>query len=175
MTSRITPSFVYDTRNGTIDPTRGRQVAASLAFAGILGDVRTIQPTLSVIQFIPVRRKRSANPEVFGFRIVAGHVRSYGITSKIRDAQRARSPSSTASPSTSASSSATSSRYAATTSAPSAPSSNSTPSSHRRRSLCRRRRSATLVPVEGISDSLRPAATDARHLHGRRRARTRCW
>lgn len=87
MTSRITPSFVYDTRNGTIDPTAGRQVAASLAFAGVLGDVRTIQPTISLTQFIPVRRKRSATPEVFGFRLVAGHVRSYGITDKIRQAQ----------------------------------------------------------------------------------------
>lgn len=86
-TSRVTPSFVYDTRNGTIDPTAGRQVAASLAFSGVLGDVRTIQPTLSFTQFIPVRRKRSATPEVFGFRIVAGHVRNWGITDKIREAQ----------------------------------------------------------------------------------------
>ncbi|MBC7931644.1 MAG: outer membrane protein assembly factor BamA, partial [Rubrivivax sp.] len=75
-TSRVTPSLVYDTRNGTIDPTRGTQVALSLAFAGLGGDVRTIQPTMSYIQFIPVRRKRSATPEVFGFRLVAGHVRS---------------------------------------------------------------------------------------------------
>jgi outer membrane protein insertion porin family len=87
MTSRITPSLVYDTRNGTIDPTRGTQVAASLAFAGVLGDVRTIQPTVSYIHFMPVRRKRSATPEVFGFRLVAGHVRGYSITDKIRQAQ----------------------------------------------------------------------------------------
>ena len=87
MTSRVTPSLVYDTRNGTIDPTKGTQVAASLAFAGVLGDVRTIQPTLSYIHFMPVRRKRSATPEVFGFRLVAGHVRSYGLTDKIRQAQ----------------------------------------------------------------------------------------
>jgi outer membrane protein insertion porin family len=87
MTSRITPSLVYDTRNGTIDPTKGTQVAASLAFAGVLGDVRTIQPTISFIHFTPIRRKRSATPEVFGFRLVAGHVRSYGLTDKIREAQ----------------------------------------------------------------------------------------
>lgn len=87
LTSRVTPSLVYDTRNGTIDPTRGTQVALSLAFAGLGGDVRTIQPTMSYIQFIPMRRKRSATPEVFGFRLVAGHVRSFGITGKIRDAQ----------------------------------------------------------------------------------------
>ncbi|MBC7933695.1 MAG: BamA/TamA family outer membrane protein, partial [Rubrivivax sp.] len=86
-TSRVTPSLVYDTRNGTIDPTKGTQVALSLAFAGLGGDVRTIQPTMSYIQFIPVRRKRSATPEVFGFRLVAGHVRSFGITGKIQDAQ----------------------------------------------------------------------------------------
>jgi outer membrane protein insertion porin family len=86
-TSRITPSFVYDTRNGTIDPTQGSQVAASLAVAGLLGDVRTIQPTLSWTSFRAVRRKRSEKPEVFGFRIVAGHVRSFGITSKIAESQ----------------------------------------------------------------------------------------
>ena len=86
-TSRVTPSFVYDTRNGTIDPTQGSQVAASLAFAGLGGDVRTIQPTLSLTSFRPVRRKRSEKPEVFGFRIVAGHVRSFGITPKIAQAQ----------------------------------------------------------------------------------------
>jgi outer membrane protein insertion porin family len=86
-TSRVTPSFVYDTRNGTIDPTQGTQVAASLAFAGLGGDVRTFQPTLSYTSFRAVRRKRSEKPEVFGFRIVAGHVRSWGITSKIGEAQ----------------------------------------------------------------------------------------
>jgi outer membrane protein insertion porin family len=86
-TSRITPSFVYDTRNGTIDPTQGSQVALSMGVAGLLGDVRTIQPTLSFTSFRAVRRKRSEKPEVFGFRIVAGHVRSWGITSKIAAAQ----------------------------------------------------------------------------------------
>ncbi|HYH85062.1 MAG TPA: outer membrane protein assembly factor BamA [Pyrinomonadaceae bacterium] len=87
LTSRVTPSLVYDTRNASIDPTKGKQVALSLAFAGLGGDVRTIQPTLSYTHFIPMRRKRSETPEVFGFRIVAGHVRSFGITGKIRDAQ----------------------------------------------------------------------------------------
>lgn len=87
-TSRITPSFVYDTRNGTIDPTQGSQFSASLGVAGLLGDVRTIQPTLSFTNFRPVRRKRSEHPEVFGFRLVAGHVRSFGITSQIAEAQQ---------------------------------------------------------------------------------------
>jgi len=88
-TSRITPTFVYDTRNASIDPTEGRQVTLSLAFAGVGGDVRTYQPTASLTQYYPVRRKRSENPEVFGFRLVAGHVASFGVTDKIREAQAA--------------------------------------------------------------------------------------
>jgi outer membrane protein insertion porin family len=88
LTSRVTPSFVYDTRNGTIDPTAGKQVAIQLAVAGLGGDVRTFEPTASYIQFIPVRRKRSRNPEVFGFRLLAGHVRSFGVTDKVRQAEQ---------------------------------------------------------------------------------------
>ena len=91
LTSRITPTFVYDTRDyrggGGIDATSGRQIALSLAFAGLGGDVRTYQPSLSYIQFLPVRRKRSESPEVFGFRIVAGHVASFATSNKIREAQ----------------------------------------------------------------------------------------
>ncbi|MGB8510083.1 MAG: outer membrane protein assembly factor BamA [Pyrinomonadaceae bacterium] len=87
VTSRVTPSFVYDTRNGSIDPTSGKQVALQFGIAGLGGDVRTYEPVLSYIQFIPVRRKRSSRPEVFGFRLVAGHVGSIGLSSKIREAQ----------------------------------------------------------------------------------------
>src|SRR5947209_17848615 len=36
---------------------------------------------------MPVRRRRSRNPEVFGFRLLAGHVRSFGLTDKVRQAQ----------------------------------------------------------------------------------------
>ncbi|MCA1593107.1 MAG: outer membrane protein assembly factor BamA [Acidobacteria bacterium] len=87
LTSRVTPSIVYDTRNGSIDPTQGKQVAIQFALAGLGGDVRTYEPTASYIQFFPVRRKRSRNPEVFGFRLVAGHVGSIGLSNKIRQAQ----------------------------------------------------------------------------------------
>ena len=87
LTSRLTPTAVYDTRNGSIDPTEGRQVTLSLPFAGLLGDVRTYQPNVSFTQFIPVRRRNTSTPEVFGFRIVAGHVASFATTGKIRAAQ----------------------------------------------------------------------------------------
>jgi outer membrane protein insertion porin family len=88
-TSRVIPSFVYDSRqpaaNG-IDTLRGRQLAVSLGFAGLGGDVRTYSPSVTYTQFIPVRRKRSANAEVFGFRIQAGTVGAWAETEKIRSA-----------------------------------------------------------------------------------------
>ena len=89
ITSRITGSFVYDTRqpaaNG-IDTLSGTQLSASFALAGLGGDVRTYQPNLSYSQFIPVRRKRSKNPEVFAFRIQAGTIGAFALTDTVRNA-----------------------------------------------------------------------------------------
>ena len=89
ITSRVTGSYVYDTRqpaaNG-IDTLRGTQISASVALAGFGGDVRTYQPNITYSQFIPVRRKRSPNAEVFAFRIQAGTIGSYATTDKIRNA-----------------------------------------------------------------------------------------
>lgn len=89
ITSRISASYAYDTRqpaaNG-IDTLRGTQISASVALAGLGGDVRTYQPNISYSQFIPVRRRRSPNAEVFAFRIQAGTIGSYATTDKIRNA-----------------------------------------------------------------------------------------
>ena len=89
ITSRITPTFVFDSRrpsaNG-IDTLSGKQLSASFAFAGLGGDVRTYQPNITYTQFIPVRRKRSSNPEVIGFRLQAGTIGSYSISDSIRNA-----------------------------------------------------------------------------------------
>src|SRR5437588_1263315 len=85
-TSRATASFVYDTRNASIDPTKGRSLSVSLGVAGLGGDVRTYEPTLEFTQFIPIRKKRSEFPEVFGFRILAGTVGSFATTAKVRNA-----------------------------------------------------------------------------------------
>ena len=86
LSSRATASFVYDTRNGTIDPTAGRSLSIGLGVAGLGGDVRTYQPTLEFTQFYAMRKKRSENPEVFGFRILAGTVGSFATSSKVRNA-----------------------------------------------------------------------------------------
>ena len=86
LTSRGTLTFTYDTRNASVDPTSGRELSAAVAVAGLGGDVRTYQPTLSYTQFFPMRRKKSQHPEVFGFRIIAGTVGSFATTAKVRDA-----------------------------------------------------------------------------------------
>jgi outer membrane protein insertion porin family len=83
ITSQITPTFVYDTRNAAIDPTQGTQISFGLAFAGLGGDVRTYEPTISYIHFMPVRNKKSPKPQVFGFRLLAGYVSSYAVTDKV--------------------------------------------------------------------------------------------
>ena len=85
LTSRGTLTFSYDTRNASIDPTSGREISVALALAGLGGDVRTYQPTLSYTQFMPVRRKKSTRPEVFGFRIIAGTVGSFATSSTVRN------------------------------------------------------------------------------------------
>src|SRR6185503_9265536 len=86
LTSRGTLTFSYDTRNASVDPTSGRELSAAVAVAGLGGDVRTYQPTLSYTQFFPMRRKKSQHPEVFGFRIIAGTVGSFAISQKIKEA-----------------------------------------------------------------------------------------
>jgi len=85
ITSRATVSFTYDTRNASVDPTSGRELSAQIALAGLGGDVRTYQPTLSYTQFFPMRRKKSDNPEVFGFRIIAGTVGSFATSAKVNN------------------------------------------------------------------------------------------
>ncbi len=89
ITSRVTPTFVYDTRqpapNG-IDTLQGTELAMSINLSGLGGDVRTYQPTVNYTRFIPVRNKNSDRAEVFGFRIQAGHIGAFSITDKIRNA-----------------------------------------------------------------------------------------
>lgn len=88
ITSRITPTFVYDSRNYSgqgIDAVSGSQITASLGLAGLGGDVRTYSPQIQYIHFLPVRRTKSRNPEVFGFRLLAATVGSIATTSKIRN------------------------------------------------------------------------------------------
>jgi outer membrane protein insertion porin family len=89
ITSQITGSFVYDTRqpsrNG-IDTIGGKQLSLSLGFAGLGGDVRTYQPALSFSHFIPVRNKKTRNPHILAYRVLAGTIQSWSVTNAIRNA-----------------------------------------------------------------------------------------
>lgn len=89
LTSKITASFAYDTRqpakNG-IDTLKGSSLSFSVGFAGLGGDVRTYQPQLTYSSFIPMRKKKSKNPEVLAFRIQAGTIGSWSISENIRNA-----------------------------------------------------------------------------------------
>jgi outer membrane protein insertion porin family len=88
LTSRITATFAYDTRqpaaNG-IDTNRGSQLSVSLGFAGLGGDVRTYSPSVTYSSFIPVRKRKSKNPEVFAFRLLAATTGSWAISNKIKN------------------------------------------------------------------------------------------
>lgn len=89
LTSRVTGTFVYDTRrpaaNG-IDTNGGKSLSFSMAFAGLGGDVRTYQPNITYSQFIPVRNKASKNPHVFAFRLQAGTIGTWSVSDKVRNA-----------------------------------------------------------------------------------------
>lgn len=89
ITSRITGTFVYDTRrpaaNG-IDTLSGSQLSMAFALAGLGGDVRTYQPNIVYTRFTPVRNKRSENPHVFAFRLQAGTIGTYAMTDTVRNA-----------------------------------------------------------------------------------------
>lgn len=87
--SRIIPSFVYDSRVPTasgFETLKGKQISLQLAFSGLGGDVRTYSPSISYMQFFPVRKRKSKNPEVFGFRLQAATIRPWAISDKIRNA-----------------------------------------------------------------------------------------
>ncbi len=87
ITSRVTPTFVYEyrPRNNGIDTIEGKTLTASLGLSGLGGDVRTYQPSISYSQFIPVRRKKSKEPEVFAFRLLAGTIGSFATTDKVKN------------------------------------------------------------------------------------------
>ncbi len=89
LTSRVTGTFVYDTRqpaaNG-IDTNGGKSLSLSMSFAGLGGDVRTYQPNISYSQFIPIRNKKSKTPHVLAFRVLAGTIGTWSIKDKIRNA-----------------------------------------------------------------------------------------
>ncbi len=80
LTSRITPSIYYNTKNAYLDPTRGQSLFLGFALAGGIlgGDVSTFAPSFEYQLFLPVLRKRSEKPHVLAMRFRADHIRTFG-------------------------------------------------------------------------------------------------
>ncbi|HEV2666373.1 MAG TPA: BamA/TamA family outer membrane protein, partial [Blastocatellia bacterium] len=86
ITSRITPSIYYNTKNASLDPTRGKSLFMGVALSGgvLGGDVNTFQPQLDFQYFKPVLRRRSDKPHVLAMRFKADHIRAYGSPPPVR-------------------------------------------------------------------------------------------
>ncbi|MCI0662001.1 MAG: outer membrane protein assembly factor BamA, partial [Acidobacteria bacterium] len=80
ITSRITPSIYFNTKNAYLDPTRGQSLYLGFSLAGGIlgGDVNTFAPVLEYQRFIPVLRRRTEKPHVLAMRFRADHIRSFG-------------------------------------------------------------------------------------------------
>ncbi|MGA7239687.1 MAG: outer membrane protein assembly factor BamA [Bryobacteraceae bacterium] len=76
-TSTITPSLTYNTVNHPINPTGGRSIFFSIAFAGsaLGGNVNTVRPTMEVKYFhpSPINKKH-----VLAFRALSWLITGYG-------------------------------------------------------------------------------------------------
>ena len=86
ITSRITPSIFYNTKNAQLDPTRGQSLFIGFSLSGGIlgGDVNTFAPSLEYQFFTPVLKRRSEKPHVLAMRFRADHIRTFG---KIFDTQ----------------------------------------------------------------------------------------
>ncbi|MGH9751253.1 MAG: BamA/OMP85 family outer membrane protein [Blastocatellia bacterium] len=80
ITSQITPSIYYNTKNPSFDPTSGKSLFLGVALSGgvLGGDVRTFAPQLEFQYFKPILRRRSDKPHVLAMRFKANHIRAYG-------------------------------------------------------------------------------------------------
>jgi outer membrane protein insertion porin family len=86
ITSRVTPSIYYNTKNASLDPTSGKSLFLGVALSGgvLGGDVNTFQPQLDFQYFNPVLRRRSDKPHVLAMRFKADHIRAYGSAPPVR-------------------------------------------------------------------------------------------
>src|SRR5215468_1796501 len=80
ITSRVTPSIYYNTKNASLDPTSGKSLFLGFALSGgvLGGDVNTFAPSLEFQYFKPVLKRRSEKPHVLAMRFKADHIRAFG-------------------------------------------------------------------------------------------------
>jgi outer membrane protein insertion porin family len=73
-TSKLTPSYTYNTIDHPITPTHGREFFVSIATAGIGGNVNTIEPTMDAKYF----RKGFKKGHVIGMHFLGRFITGYG-------------------------------------------------------------------------------------------------
>jgi outer membrane protein insertion porin family len=80
ITSRITPSIYFNSKNAYLDPTKGQSLFLGFSMAGGIlgGDINTLAPALEYQRFIPILRKSTDKPHVLAMRFRADHIRSFG-------------------------------------------------------------------------------------------------
>jgi outer membrane protein insertion porin family len=73
-TSKVIPSYTYNTVNHPINPTGGKSIFASIGLAGLGGNVNTIEPTVDIKYF----RHGFKRGHVIGFHMLARMLTGYG-------------------------------------------------------------------------------------------------
>lgn len=73
-TSRLIPSFTYNTIDNSVGPTHGTQVLVSTSVAGLGGDVNTIEPIVEVKHF----RRGFRSGHVIGLHLKGRLITGYG-------------------------------------------------------------------------------------------------
>ncbi len=73
-TSKLIPSYSYNTVNSPLNPTSGRSMFIGGEFAGLGGNVRLVRPSFSFTMYHPVQKRRN----VIGFRILTSILTGYG-------------------------------------------------------------------------------------------------
>jgi outer membrane protein insertion porin family len=74
ITSKIFPSFSFNTLDSGISPHSGHQMTLGAEFAGLGGTVRSIRPIIQYKKFIPVQNRRNA----VGFNVQGSYISGFG-------------------------------------------------------------------------------------------------
>ncbi len=73
ITSKVIPTYLYNTIDHPITPTSGRQIFASLEVAGLGGNVRLYRPTFEFKMFKPVNKRK----QIVGVRFLTSFMSGY--------------------------------------------------------------------------------------------------
>jgi len=74
ITSKIFPSFSFNTLDSGISPHRGHQMSLGAEFAGLGGTVRSIRPIIQYKRFVPVQKGRNA----IGMNVQGSYISGFG-------------------------------------------------------------------------------------------------